>query len=808
MLKYSPFPFFVISILVLVIPQSLDAGNLRGVVSSAQTGKPIGAVRVEVAGQSFTAVSDSVGRYAIDSIVPGAYSVVFTHDKFEPATENDVYVSGDAEKRLDVELTPAVASLENMVVRSASFRKAADMSSSAKTISADELLRQPGALADVQRAVQELPSVSSGGDQTNEIIVRGGMPGENLFLLDNIEIPNPNHFAQEGSGGGVISLVNPLLVKGLTFCAGAPPAQYGDKAGSVLDVKLRDGNSEMVVGGVDMGFAGAGCHVEGPLPGNCNFMASGTRSFLDFVANSKFNESATAVPWYWGTQARVARKGLRHSLYANGIYGNNGINIGNARRELGTRGNTITSGGAVYAAGVTSENILSDRLSLTLTLSAVGNDFDRLEYSDSLAPGIARRDSFYFNASREREQALKAQAAYDFGAADRLIFGGYGRRCDFHINIGASPDTLKDYSSDPSGSAVIDPATGTPVEVGQNVSLRGLGYKYGGFASGIIRRIDRVKIVPGLRFDGFTVNKSLTVSPRLSGVYSLTPNLDLTAACGVQYQQPDYTILADNPACPPKRAITGIAGVEYFIGGLGVQCICEAYYKRYDGLPVDSTLLYGTRPVEERFKPSHGFAAVGRGRSEGVEFFAQKKLTDAVSWTLSYSFSDSKNRDPRPGHPGKWYPGDFDFGQNLTVSGGWKKELLKIPWYVSLRQHLWFKLLSPIIPIADRMEFSGRWRYLGGRPSLSQTYDTTYRRWYIDENAPLNSARYQDYHALNFRFERRFGFGFLQMMYYIDFQNIYNRKNVWQYLFVEGRAERSTVYQLPFFPAGGMIIGF
>jgi hypothetical protein len=796
------------SIAIIISITSAYAGKLHGIVTNAQTNKPVSDVSIIVSPQSDSAVSDSSGQFHFDSLSSGTYSVIFTHDKFEPYTAGDVYLSGNAEKRLDVELTPAVASLEKIVVRSASFRKAADMSSSTKTISADELLRQPGALADVQRAVQELPSVSSGGDQTNEIVVRGGMPGENLFLLDNIEIPNPNHFAQEGSGGGVVSLVNPLLVKGLVFSAGAPPAQYGDKAGSVLDVKLRDGNGEMVLGGADMGMAGAGCHVEGPLPGTCNFMASATRSFLDVASNSSFNESATAIPWYWGTQARVARKNGHQALYVNGIYGDNGITIGNARRELGTRGNTINSGGAVYAAGVTSENGLGDRLSLTLTLSAVGNGFDRLEYSDTVTAGLARRDSFFFNASREREQSIKAQAAWDFGASDRLVFGLCGRRCDFTIDLGSSPDTLKDYAADARGAAVPDPETGAPTLVSEKIRARGLGYKYGAWVSAILRRFDRMKIVPGIRLDGFTLNKSLSVSPRLSAVYSLTADLDLTAAFAVQYQQPDYTVLAENPGCPPKRAATGIAGIEYFIGGMGVQCICEGYYKRYDAVPVDSALLKDRGFAVDLFMPTRGVATTGRGRSYGFELFAQKKLTDAVSWTISYALSDSKNRDPRPGHSGQWYPGDYDFGQNLTVSGGWKKELLKNAWYASLRRHLWFRLLSPVMPVADRMEFSARWRYLGGRPCLEKTYDTAYRRWYIDEHAPLNNARYLDYHALNFRWERRFGFGFLQMMYYIDFQNVYDRRNVWQYLFVDGRPQRSTVYQLPFFPAGGMIIGF
>jgi len=72
------------------------------------------------------------------------------------------------------------------------------MASSTKEITFDELLRAPGAIVDVQRVVQNLPSVASGGDKTNEIIVRGGLPGENLFVLDNIELPNPTSSRNKG----------------------------------------------------------------------------------------------------------------------------------------------------------------------------------------------------------------------------------------------------------------------------------------------------------------------------------------------------------------------------------------------------------------------------------------------------------------------------------------------------------------------------------------------------------------------------------------------------------------------------------
>jgi len=135
--------------------------------------------------------TDTMGKFSMDTIPAGSYTALFTKDSYETQTIGDVYVSGQAEKRLDVEMSPGVYKLDNMVVRASSFRKAPDMASSSKIISADELLRSPGALMDVQRVVQNLPSVASGGDQTNEIVVRGSTPGENLFIMDNIEIPTP-----------------------------------------------------------------------------------------------------------------------------------------------------------------------------------------------------------------------------------------------------------------------------------------------------------------------------------------------------------------------------------------------------------------------------------------------------------------------------------------------------------------------------------------------------------------------------------------------------------------------------------------
>jgi hypothetical protein len=788
------------------------AGSIRGTVTSSQTGKKIAQVTVTIAVLNRTVTTDSSGGFRFDSIAAGSYNLEFGKATFESQTVNDVYVSGDAEKRLDVALAPGVKELERMVVVGTMYHKPPDMASSTKEISYDELLRAPGAIMDVQRVVQNLPSVASGGDNTNEIIVRGGLPGENLFVLDNIEIPNPNQFAEQGSGGGVISLVNPLLVKDITFNAGAPPAQYGGKASSVLDVNLRDGNGQMVLGGVDVGVAGAGFHLEGPITKESNFMLSATKSYLDFIAHSSLNHEAVAVPQYWGMQARVAQTSGSHRIYADAVYGDNSITIDSADVLFGTRGSTLKSGGYVYATGVTWEQFVTDMLTTSVTVSGTGNTFDRLEYSEKAGP-----DTFFKNTSLEEEQTVKAQASLDLADDNKLIAGIMARRADFNINIYEVPDTLVQYAgpNDSTGTVVHD-AAGNPYVWQQSAQGRGVAYKYGAFVSSILRPLDRVKLMPGIRFDGFTYNKSTSFSPRLGASWTLAPHLEATGALGVQYQDPDYADLvksALNRDLPPKRVITGIGGLEYLFEKAGVKCVTEGYYKRFDDMPVDSALLrpdalYVSAP-QDRFITSNVLLPLGKGRSYGLELFAEKKLTKEFSWSAAYSLSKSEMLDPRPGHEGQWYRGDFDFGNALTLTGGWKKELLPYAWYQALRNHLWFKILSPFMPVADRNEFSAKWRYLGPRPHPSLSYDSTaYHRWYVDNSAPLNSDVYGTYHKLDIRWERRFGFGFLQMIYYFDMQNVYARKNIWTQIYTDGRKTPTEVDQLMFFPAGGIIIGF
>lgn len=780
-----------ILLVLLLFTYPVDAARISGTVHNAQTGRSVSDVQVILEENDLTTRSDSSGSFLFATVASGSYSLLFLHDKLEPLRLTDVFVPGDREKKLDVSMAPLLTTLDTMRVRAHAFVKAPDMATSTKTMTFDEILRSPGALVDVQRVVQNLPSVSSAGDNTNEIIVRGGNRGENLLLLDNIEIPNPNHFAEQGSGGGVISLVNPLLVKGITFCAGAPPANYGGKAASVLDVKLRDGTNSMVLGGVDIGFAGAGLHVEGPLWPHATFMASVNKSYLDLFA--RFAES-TAIPHYWGAQAKVTEQIGNHKVYGNLIYGENGITIVDAAKNIGSNGEHIESGGMIYASGVSWEAYWTERLATVLTLSGVGNTFDRYEYSDSTVNGITVIDTSFFSTAREEEQTLALQSSYELTDNTTVKVGVQGRRCIYSDDLQDRPDTVW-YRG------VYDTV------YGKNIQTRDVAYKGAGFVSVIMLPRERLKLIPGFRVDYFTATHSTTVAPRLGMVYALTPDIDLTSSAGLQYQEPGYNeLLADpeNSTLKPRRVETGVVGIEYLYRKYTLRLVAELFYKKYTNYPVDFA-----QTTADQLDQSSRLIAVGSGRSYGVELFVHKKLTNHFFATTALSLSRSYQRDIRPATTTTWLRGDYDFRTMVTLTGGYKFELLTKRWYKELHDSWWLKYLSPVLPIADRVELSAKWRYLGGRPCTRPTWSDDYNRW-ITEQKDYRATQYPAYHRLDIRFERRYGFGLLQMIYYFDLQNVYNKKNIWTYIYSDrkGRSGETPIYQFQFFPAGGVIIGF
>ena len=104
---------------------------------------------------------------------------------------------------------------------------------------------------DVIKSIQLLPGVSTVGEGASGFNVRGGSVGQNLVLLDDAPVYNSSHVM------GFFSVFNPDAVKDVKLYKGGIPALYGGRIASILDIKMKEGNTKRigVQGGIGTVFS-------------------------------------------------------------------------------------------------------------------------------------------------------------------------------------------------------------------------------------------------------------------------------------------------------------------------------------------------------------------------------------------------------------------------------------------------------------------------------------------------------------------------------------------------------------------------
>ncbi|MCA1584949.1 MAG: carboxypeptidase regulatory-like domain-containing protein [Acidobacteria bacterium] len=242
-------------------------GAIAGTVRDP-SGRPAAGVRVCALDTPSCATSDAQGAFRIADIRAGSYHLEVLPTDGLPFTSEPIEVRAGLDGRVEIAL-PKLDDLEQVVtVTAPAFRMPEEIKNSGLLVTPREILKNAGALQDVSRYVQSLPGVVIGTDDSrNDIIVRGGSPLENLFVVDNVEIPNINAFANFASAGGNVGILDAELLQDVTFLTGGYPAPYINRTSSVMQVTLREGSRDRLGGWATLGFAGAGAILEGPIGG-------------------------------------------------------------------------------------------------------------------------------------------------------------------------------------------------------------------------------------------------------------------------------------------------------------------------------------------------------------------------------------------------------------------------------------------------------------------------------------------------------------------------------------------------------------
>jgi hypothetical protein len=210
----------------------MPVGSIRGRVLGLPTQEPVPGAIVLLLRTTLGAAADENGHFTITGVPVGTYQLRASAVGREPTIVADVVVAAGRSVDLLIRLEELPVGIEEVEVRGKYFQKTPDAPVSAQRLSYEEIRRSPGGFEDVVRTISVFPGVAQALPGRNDLVVRGGAPSENLFVVDNVEIPNINHFGTLGSGGGPLSYINLDFVRETAFSTGGFGVRYGDRLSS------------------------------------------------------------------------------------------------------------------------------------------------------------------------------------------------------------------------------------------------------------------------------------------------------------------------------------------------------------------------------------------------------------------------------------------------------------------------------------------------------------------------------------------------------------------------------------------------
>ncbi len=709
-------------------PTGSSTGTITGTVVNSITKEPIAGVSVLVVGTTFGAATDTSGAFVIPNVPVGTFQVQASAVGFQTNLQSNIVVSSGMPAMITFEMSEAALSVGGVTVTADYFQKNADEPVSVQTLGYEEIRRLPGGLEDVARAVAILPGVAQVQTGRNDLVVRGGSPSENLFVVDNIQLPNINHFATQGASGGPLSFLNLDFVDAVTFSSGGFGVRYGDKLSSVLKIKMRDGRTDHFGGKATISASQFGLNLEGPVNHNGSFLFSARRSYLDFIFKAA---GFGFVPEYWDFTGKANyHLSMNDEITILGIGALDDVKLFNDTPQQRYDNSHILRSNQNEGVGGISWRHLLPKGYATAALSQTVFTYD-YQQDDTLTNPI------FTDNSAERETSLRGDAVLQVTSSSELSFGVEGKFASFSSNI-----FLKKFYTNFSDSLQV------------NTTLDTTGFKSAGYVQLTQSLSERMKITAGLRADYFNlIVRPFAFSPRLSATYMLDAETNINASIGKYYQSPAYVWLAANPA---NRSLRFISVTQYILGidrllRTDTKISLEGYIKNYSDYPASlrqkflvlSNAGSGFGGSQESFA-SFGIdplVSEGTGKAYGAEFFMQKQLSEIPFYgivSISYNHVEFTALD------GISRPGSFDQRWIVNIGGGY---VLNEEW-----------------------EFSGKFRFYTGRPYTPYNPDGT-------QNAALyNSARIGANHSLDLRVDRRWNFSGWTLITYADVQNVYNRK--------------------------------
>jgi hypothetical protein len=749
-----------------------DVFVIHGVVTDAETAEPLPGAAVVIAEPKVGATTNTDGRFTFN-LPAGVYDLRVTAVGKLATTQRVVL---DADLSLDLEMFEEATQLDNVTISSESMTRnvtstgMSQINLDIKTMkSIPPFLGEP----DVIKSILLLPGVSTVGEGASGFNVRGGNVDQNLILLDDTPLYNSSHLF------GFFSAFNPDFVRDVTLYKGGMPSNFGGRISSVLDIGLKDGNSEKLKGAGGIGIVTSRLLFEGPLGSDkTTFMIGGRIAYPNWMIRSvpDINVSQSSGSFY---DANVR---LRHQF-----------NDKNTLHISAYRSDDDFKFAADTTYGWTTTN-LSLKWSTTISPRLFGST--TLLYTDYENHVTGIKPTFEFESNFG---VLDLGGKIDFSwlpdKRNRVDFGlSYTNHTFHNPSLIAAENSvmngiyIPDEQSIEQGYYISDElkiTEGISLEAGVRFSL----YSAIGPASvyqfnpDLPRRIST--IIDTLHFEaGDKIQSYSGWEPRASLKIATGDRSSVKLSYNRNFQY--IHLISNTTAVTPldlwkssgyniKPQFGSQVAAGYFVNLRDnlFELSFESYYKRTNNLLEyrDGATLFMNPYLEAELLTAKGW-------SYGVESMVRKNRGKLTGW-LAYTYSRSMRQVDGTNSQevinfGKPYPSNFDKPHDVTFVGRYA--------------------------FTKRLSISANFTYATGRPTTSPQSVYVVNGYSFAQYSQRNQARIPDYHRLDLSFSideslkhtRKWKGNWTFSLY-----NVYGRKNAYSVFFrPQYRGAQTQSYRL------------
>jgi hypothetical protein len=269
--------FLVVLLGTLYFFSYAQNATLSGHIRDAESGEALTGATCYVPEIQKGVTSNAYGFYSV-TLPQGKHQISFSFIGYETQI---VEIDLEENQILDVFMVEETMQLGDVVVMAERRdRNITGTEMSMERVSVKMVEKLPSFMGetDVLKTITLLPGIQSGGEGSSGLYVRGGGPDQNLLILDEAPVYNASHLL------GFFSVFNSDAIKDIDVYKGGIPAKYGGKASSVIDIRMKEGNSKHFSGQAGIGNISSRLTLEGPIiQDKWSFIVSGRRTYADVV---------------------------------------------------------------------------------------------------------------------------------------------------------------------------------------------------------------------------------------------------------------------------------------------------------------------------------------------------------------------------------------------------------------------------------------------------------------------------------------------------------------------------------------------